>query len=439
MQEEDVTTRARANGEAAKAAPGEPKTQAGGASGDRAPKGTARQPRDARAGEGLRNPDDEPEPDLLDLLRGRQDEFLACLARPSWAQKLWRKATKRTPPELLKVYGIIYNHLGEVQRLLAERAAAPPQGFDRVERHLRTLLGNSYEHSRSVNVHAAWEFAGALERVLLLLGDDDYLLTRLESERERVRQKPVGSWGQYLAVEKLDKLLEQYRGGGGDAGRRARAVESLAYLSVRRSAFERSRRAREELKADYLNRLTFVLTLLLLLLLEAVYIASAEGDGRFSQSLTGFFQMVRSLDLKLDLSSNVVRSALVAAMTGALGSTLSGFYKLRDETGGIATLRSFRSAMWAQPFVGATVGVLLMLLLMSGVLALGTGGGPPKPAWLSLAVYCFFAGFSEPFFLGVVQRVAGAADKKAPSADVATPGGASAAAGAGEGAGGNAH
>ncbi len=97
--------------------------------------------------------------------------------------------------------------------------------------------------------------------------------------------------------------------------------------------------------------------------------------------------------------------------TGALGSTLSGFYRLRDEEGSITALRSFRSAMWAQPFVGAVIRVLLWLLVKSGGVAFGVtnGGMADNILWANLSIYCFLAGFSEPFFLGVVQRVAGAA------------------------------
>jgi hypothetical protein len=111
-----------------------------------------------------------------------------------------------------------------------------------------------------------------------------------------------------------------------------------------------------------------------------------------------------------------VRLFIVAAFTGGIGSVLSGFFKLRDKVVGIHDLRSFKAAMRAQPFVGATIGVVFYLLVASGIFSLGAvKSSPNDPAilpWSLLGIYCFFAGFSEPFFLGVVQRVAGAADKQ---------------------------
>lgn len=351
-----------------------------------------------------------PDAELLKTIIDRQDELLKSLSAPSRTRRLRLKVRDYDHPELLKVYGVIYNRLDELQRLLTERATAPPEGFEFIEQQLRSLLARSNERSRTGNVHAAWEFAGSLELMLLTLGDDNYIITRLDNEQEREQKKLPGSWSDFLAIEKLNELLEKYKPGD-TSGLRDRAIEYLALLYTRRTGFERSRRTREELKADYLNRLTIILTVLLFLLVESIYFASTPGAGRFSQSFWSIARMIFTLDLKLDLSQPDVRYALVAAVIGALGSTLSGFYKLRDETGGIATLRAFRSAMWAQPFVGATAGVLLMLLIKSGVLALGATSGGQITSWWTLSIYCFLAGFSEPFFLGVVQRVASAADK----------------------------
>lgn len=356
---------------------------------------------------------------VLESVQKSQEEFLTILSRPSPLKKLWQRRVWATSnPELLKVYGVIYNHLVEAQRLLTLRMADPTDDSDLIRQQLHHLLDNRHKQALTTNIHAAWEYAAALERMLLLLGDKNYIVTRLENEVKKVEKKLPGAWSQYLPGARLTGLLDAYKGDAakGDAATEVRkqAVESLALLYALRSSYLRHQRAREEIKADYLNRLTVVLTILLLLLLETIYLVSKEGAAaaELSRGFWDSLRMLFTLDFKFDFTDQNVRNALVAAMTGALGSTLSGFYKLRDETDGIAALRSFRWAMWAQPFVGATVGVLLMLLIMSGLLAIGTTGGAPEMKWLSLSVYCFLAGFSEPFFLGVVQRVAGAVDKK---------------------------
>lgn len=351
---------------------------------------------------------------LLEAIQERQEEILRDLTRQSRMKKWLPWASRSSHPELLQVYGIIHGHLCEAQRLLAERAVDAPGRFDHVAQQLRALLDRGRARGRAADIHAAWALAGSLERINLMLGDDNYIATRLEGEREREQKKRPGSWSEYLAVETLDDLLTKFKGEA-VAGLRARAVECLALLYARRIDYMRTLRAGEEMKADYLNRLTLLLALLLFLLLEAIYVAAHNGAVTFR--------------FNLDLADERIHGALVAAMTGAVGSTLSGFYKLRDETGTIVALRAFRSAMWAQPFVGATVGVLLMLLIKSGVIAIMPGVGADAK-WLSLAVFCFIAGFSEPFFLGVVQRVAGAADKKAQGAAEGGAAGAAGAAGA---------
>lgn len=351
---------------------------------------------------------------ILEDARKRQDELLTALSKPPRFEEGWWKVWRwrRRDPELLSVYGVIYSHLGEIQRLMLMRMTDPLPGLGFVEKQLQKILDQHRVQVRTFDVHAAWEFAASLERVLLLLGDKNYIVTRLEGEQEKVNTKQPGSWVYYLGVEKLTALLAAYKKGATHE-LRLQAVEHLAFLYWSRSCYLRTQRAREELKADYLNRLTFVLTILLLLLLEAICI-SVNGD-YWNRSSPRFSDVV-NLRFQLDLHHELIREAIVAAMTGAIGSTLSGFYKLRDEAGGIAMLRSFRSAMWAQPFVGATVGMLLMLFIVSGILTFATGGPPAGTSvttnWIILGIYCFIAGFSEPFFLGVVARVAGAADKK---------------------------
>ena len=67
-------------------------------------------------------------------------------------------------------------------------------------------------------------------------------------------------------------------------------------------------------------------------------------------------------------------------------------------------LRAFKPALVVQPLVGASAGALVFLLLASGALSVGS---VDPAAWPSPGVLGFAAGFSEPFFLGLVDRVAG--------------------------------
>ena len=95
---------------------------------------------------------------------------------------------------------------------------------------------------------------------------------------------------------------------------------------------------------------------------------------------------------------------VVAGLAGALGSVLSGFFKLRDKLSKLRELRSFDGAVLAQPLVGATAGLFAYALVRAGILHLP----PPdsQPTTSSYVIYGFVMGFSEPFLLDVVGKVA---------------------------------
>jgi len=52
-----------------------------------------------------------------------------------------------------------------------------------------------------------------------------------------------------------------------------------------------------------------------------------------------------------------------------------------------------------KPLIGAAAGLVLLLVLESGLL------GNDASTWERAGLFAFAAGFSEPFFLGVVNRV----------------------------------
>jgi hypothetical protein len=108
---------------------------------------------------------------------------------------------------------------------------------------------------------------------------------------------------------------------------------------------------------------------------------------------------------------------MLAAVAGATGGTLSGARALRDATD-IRRARSFQAWWWVQPAVGAAVGLFVYALLNSTVLSLpGSDASVGAEARGSaVIVYAFLAGFSEPFVLGVLDRITRAADVAADAA-----------------------
>ena len=92
----------------------------------------------------------------------------------------------------------------------------------------------------------------------------------------------------------------------------------------------------------------------------------------------------------------------IVVVAGALGATVSGARKLRDDLPNINALRSYKPAIIVQPLLGAAAGLLMLLALESGLLGLETSGA----SWAMSGALAFAAGFSEPVFLSVVARVA---------------------------------
>src|SRR3712207_3933339 len=164
--------------------------------------------------------------------------------------------------------------MSEIERLRILREATPSAllaDTSGVENHLKSILSKDIT---SFDLNESWEFADALRRILLLLGDDSYILARLQNETHDKAGAGQGSllkWKEILDEDKLKTLRDAYEPGLGQADRdnrvRRDAVESLSLIYTARSHYGRTQRAVTDLKALYLHRLRTTLTLLLVLFL----------------------------------------------------------------------------------------------------------------------------------------------------------------------------
>jgi hypothetical protein len=281
-----------------------------------------------------------------------------------------RWTRKSSNPELRKVLGVLQDEIGETRSLFAQgRSRVATAAGEHIEGLLRQEVG-------ALTVDSAWELVGALKRANLRLGDRSYIAARLEYEGSRNRAKGRWhSWAAHFSKKELDALRKSYREGTPSRGARSLAVDRLTFLYLMRAEAGRDRRAKAALKCMYLQRLALVLIALLVLL--ATTISLTAGDAR--------------------------TPVLLAACAGALGSTLSGIFAVRDQLGRLDELRGFAPAMRVQPLVGACAGLVVLLALHSDVVSLGPS---TDEAWSTQVLLAFVAGFSEPFFLGIVKRVA---------------------------------
>jgi hypothetical protein len=112
---------------------------------------------------------------------------------------------------------------------------------------------------------------------------------------------------------------------------------------------------------------------------------------------------------------------IFCALGGAIGGAVSGARGLRDSRR-IHQARIFQTWWWVQPAVGGAVGLFVYALLISNVLTLpGSVSNDPVEQSAARIIYAFVAGFSEPWILGIMSRLSGAADNAATMAGRPTP------------------
>ncbi|HSK15497.1 MAG TPA: hypothetical protein VK915_04955 [Gaiellaceae bacterium] len=299
----------------------------------------------------------------------------------------WRRHTRN--PELKKALGYVQAAVGELRRVLSQ----PP---DEVSLRTPELLARLRDvldvPVRSLRIDSAWELYSEIKGFLSALANADYVAAQLDHEAERLKDPSRWhAWTTHFSETELQELRMNYRAGAPDPKLHAVAAAKLAFLYARRAEAGRDRRAKAAQKCRYLNLLAPVLLALQAGLVVAIDTIAADPA--------------------------VWKQILVAGTAGALGATLAGTMKIRDGLRELDDLRSFWPAMRVQPLVGATAGLIVLLVVETGTLDVGGDSG----SWAGRTLVAFAAGFSEPFFLGLVQRVAVISDRRGEEADEPEP------------------
>ncbi|HXV34081.1 MAG TPA: hypothetical protein VD769_08735 [Gaiellaceae bacterium] len=236
----------------------------------------------------------------------------------------------------------------------------------------------------ALTIDSAWELYNELKTLVPYLGNADYMASLLDEEAERAKDPTRWHpWTQHFSAEDLQDLRDHYKAGTIDRRLQGQAAAKLSRLYMYRAEAGRERRVKAAQKRRYLIGLAPALLALLVALAFAIDAAAAGTE-------------------------DVWKQIFVAGTAGALGATLAGTIKIRDHIGGLDDLRSFWPAIVVQPMVGATAGLVVLLVIETGTL----DGAGESGSWAGRALVAFAAGFSEPFFLGLVQRVAVIPDRK---------------------------
>ena len=159
-----------------------------------------------------------------------------------------------------------------------------------------------------------------------------------------------------------------------EPGECERGANQLFELYRRRAASYQLQRARDKLSTDLLR------------------LASAI-----------VFALVVSLIVALVAANPIA----IAATAGALGACISSTMHLRMMPRQLGTLRAYQPLAALQPLIGAAAGLFVyMLLSASAANMLNTQMFGPDNSWAVTGLVAFVAGFSEPRFIGVVDRLA---------------------------------
>lgn len=326
--------------------------------------------------EGKRSSRDEEVFSALASARALVDEY----QRSPW--QLW--PIKKKDPERMKAYARLSARLIELEELLppsSHEAASP------VSAVLRRI-------TKRMNRDLVWDVAEQLKVTLLAISPVERLSSLLESELAleassaesasassvRGQRKDGIRWSVHFAASELRELAEALRFQNPEASKLRTARARLAQLYEARVDHWRHERAFIQLRTNYLHAVSGILAGTLVLFGWLIWRVGGP-----------------------------VRELCLAGSAGVLGAVFSGLFKVRDEMASIRQLRSFSPILIAQPLVGATAAVVVFLAFRTGIVRIGSIA-PEGLAWHHHGILGFLAGFSEAFLLGIVGRLAAAAD-----------------------------
>ena len=309
-------------------------------------------------------------------LRARSEQIVGHLARSGW--RFWDRTVPRNP-ELRK-------NLERMHTAIADARWLDREG--KLDDQSRTVLGELLEREPPNSSDALGELLEEVDQALIAVGDESFLCSLLEVEYARDEQEGgderkggsgITTWSTLYRKKPVAASVAYANGETIAPGALEEARRRLSMLYRTRQSLYALDRARSGTKAMRLLWLAPVMAALALALVIVVDVAAADASWR---------------------------SGLLVAVAGALGATLSGALKLRDQLPRIAGLRTFWYAFALQVPIGAVAGLFLWIVLESGLVEVGQGASD----WAVEAAVAFAAGFSEPFTLKTVERITGGDD-----------------------------
>lgn len=310
------------------------------------------------------------------------------------------------------------NHLGKRRRWLISDDPVKTQNLDKMVNHLQCILMiithsndakswavpnsaslqsllNQINNNKKPSFNHAWEMADLLEIELVHLGDASYLYTLLQSHKNN--GSSASNWTKYFPSDYLDLLAGRYKEGRFEEDNTILEVRCcLAHILQRRFDEYHHDCAISQLRGVHIAGMTLILALLLFIFIILYVVSRVYGD---------------------TATQSTLYCLPLALFAGAIGSVFSRIIKLSKQPMrgaidkkpeevplGIRSLISGWKVFIAQPFIGATTALILFLVFSAGLLRIGSSH---ELVVNDYAIIGFLAGFSEPFFIGILDKVAG--------------------------------
>jgi|SRR5579859_571774 len=253
---------------------------------------------------------------LVQLVNERLDSLVEVLSRP--------RRKRPRDPEVRSLLATIYTQLSMARDSVLEIEAA--------RQRLRQALAEA--DPKKLGLDAALQLNARLRELLIEFGDDPYLLSCYEEEVAFGKRpnEPVGSisWHSLYADKAPAAVNVQLQGADPIPNQRTALRNRLLALHRARWHFYGLDRGRASVKGRYMAYLAGLLLLLGIGLCAGIIISDKH---------------------------HIWPQVLFVAFAGAIGSSISGAFKLRDQITTIGQLRAFAPALLAQPLIGAVAGL----------------------------------------------------------------------------------
>jgi len=302
-----------------------------------------------------------------------------------WCKYFWTYGHWiRADPELQKILTRLYSATDELLRLLAATAAEAKPSPEVSEAQRKRIDALLQVEPVCLTLNSALEVFDALDRILIEIGDARFVCEEIHGELQRTKGGTTWlTWYSMYSPGTVPEAVETYLQGGGISDKHLDAARhQLSSFRRARSDQYQVHRARQRMRAKNLG----ILGALLLPLVAVLGWLLADQVPEIQSP----------------------RQIALIAVAGALGAAISGTIKARDKLVRGSDLRAFRAGLLAQVLLGAASALLIFLLLKAKVLEIiGTASLEGQTA------LGFVAGFSEPFVLRTIERVAKMGEEKA--------------------------